>query len=111
VKREKVFKRDRYRCVYCGVVATAPELTVDHVEPRMRGGDQSEGNLVTACRACNTLKGGEAAWSYLSRNDDLRAHFLASVADADVQHAQPVWPRLIRAIEDAARSARKVKDR
>ena len=102
VKREKVFRRDRFRCVYCGVVAAAPELTLDHVEPRMRGGDQSEGNLVTCCKPCNTLKGGEAAWSYLSRDAALREHFLASVADIEQGHAQPVWPRLIRAIREAA---------
>jgi hypothetical protein len=106
MKREKVFRRDRYRCVYCGLVGTGAELTVDHVEPRMRGGDQSEGNLVTCCRACNTLKGGEAAWSYLSKDAALRAHFLESVADADTSEAQPVWPRLVRAIEEAARKAK-----
>ena len=32
-------------------------LTVDHVQPRVRGGDRSGGNLVTACAACNLTKG------------------------------------------------------
>ena len=32
-------------------------LTVDHVQPRIRGGDRSGGNLVTACGACNARKG------------------------------------------------------
>jgi hypothetical protein len=86
-------------------VAPPEDLTVDHVEPKMRGGDQSEGNLVTCCKPCNTLKGGAPAWSYLSKNTQLREHFLASVADCDRGAAQPVWPRLIRAIEEAARKA------
>jgi 5-methylcytosine-specific restriction endonuclease McrA len=69
------------------------ELTVDHVEPRVKGGDQSEGNLVTCCRHCNAVKGGEPAWSYLARNPEVRATFLA--------RAGFIWPRLRRAIEEA----------
>ena len=57
LKRSGIFERDEYRCVYCGEQFPAEELTLDHVQPRVRGGDRSEGNLVTACRACNTLKG------------------------------------------------------
>src|SRR5512140_1797927 len=101
-RRERIFRRDRYRCCYCGVPYPASELTLDHVEPRMRGGDRSEGNLVTCCRACNAAKAGEAAWSYLARNADARALFLAAAASADVRHARPVWPRLVRAIEAAS---------
>lgn len=101
-RRERIFRRDRYCCSYCGVQYPASELTLDHVEPRMRGGDQSDGNLVTCCRACNAAKAGEAAWSYLARNPEARAHFLAAAEGADTEHAQPVWPRLLRAIEAAA---------
>ena len=44
------------------VSASSPELlTVDHVQPRMRGGDRSGGNLVTACGGCNARKGLAAA--------------------------------------------------
>ena len=78
------------------------ELTLDHVEPRMRGGDDSEGNLVAACAACNALKGGLAAWSFLARRPDLRSNFLEAVERSDVRHARPVWPRLLRAIREAA---------
>jgi 5-methylcytosine-specific restriction endonuclease McrA len=100
--RERVFRRDRYRCSYCGEEYPAAELTLDHVEPRMRGGDRSEGNLVTCCRACNAAKGGEPAWSYLARNAEARARFLEAVAGCDTRHARAVWPRLLRAIEQAA---------
>jgi len=57
LKRNEIFLRDGYRCVYCGERFPSEELTLDHVQPRVRGGDRSEGNLVTACRGCNTLKG------------------------------------------------------
>lgn len=40
-------------CTYCD----APATTVDHVIPLARGGDNYEGNLVPACRPCNSSKG------------------------------------------------------
>ncbi len=93
--REEVFRRDGLRCVYCGNVFPVEQLTLDHVEPRMRGGDNSTGNLVTACRTCNTRKGGAPAWVFLAANPDERANFL--------RLATGVWPRLRRAVEQAAR--------
>lgn len=95
--RERVFRRDGFRCVYCGEVFAAEDLTLDHVEPRMRGGDDSEGNLVTACRACNTRKGGRAAWAYLATDPVARENFL--------RLATAVWPRLRRATIEAAERA------
>ena len=101
-RRERIYRRDGYRCVYCGEAFTSAELTLDHVEPRMRGGDHSEGNLVTCCRACNAAKAGAAAWQYLADDAALRERFLSAVERCDAQHAQPVWPRLVRAIREAA---------
>jgi 5-methylcytosine-specific restriction endonuclease McrA len=94
-RRERIFARDEYRCAYCGEVFPIEELTLDHVEPRLRGGDQSEGNLVTACRACNTRKGSQPAWAFLAARPVERANFL--------RLATSVWPRLRRAVEEAAR--------
>ncbi len=93
-RRERVFRRDAFRCVYCGNIFDAEDLTLDHVQPRMRGGDTSEGNLVTACEACNTAKAGAPAWAYLARRPQARANFL--------RYASGVWPRLRRAVEEAA---------
>lgn len=95
--RDRIFRRDRYRCVYCGAVRPPEQLTLDHVQPRMRGGDNSEGNLVTACAACNTLKASRPAWSFLAENDEARANFLT--------YATAVWPRHRRAVEEAARKS------
>jgi 5-methylcytosine-specific restriction endonuclease McrA len=97
--RERVLLRDQFRCVYCGETFPEAQLTLDHVEPRLRGGDQSEGNLVTACRACNTAKGSAPAWAYLAGRDPERENFL--------RYATAVWPRLRRAIVEAARHARR----
>ena len=98
--RDRVFREGGYRCVYCGETFPAEQLTLDHVEPRMRGGDNSTGNLVTACRSCNTRKGSLPAWAFLADLPEERRNFLT--------HATRVWPRLRRAIEEAAeRAARK----
>lgn len=95
--RERIFERDRFQCVYCGTTHAPEELTLDHVEPRRKGGDGSGGNLVTCCRVCNTAKAGEPAWSWLAGRPEERANFLLL--------AKYVWPRLRRAIEEAAEKA------
>ncbi len=55
--RQNIFKRDGHRCVYCN---TSEDLTLDHVQPKSRGGRTSWDNLVTACRRCNAKKGDYA---------------------------------------------------
>ena len=57
MKRLRVFVRDCFRCQYCGQKRAAPELTLDHITPRSRGGRSAPDNLATACVACNTRKG------------------------------------------------------
>lgn len=54
--RFEVFKRDSFKCHYCG--ASAPEvlLQIDHIEPVSKGGDDDITNLVTSCAACNAGK-------------------------------------------------------
>jgi 5-methylcytosine-specific restriction endonuclease McrA len=54
ISRRAVFARDRYRCQYCG---SDKHLTVDHVIPRSKGGDDSWENVVTSCAPCNLRKG------------------------------------------------------
>lgn len=41
-------------CFYCRV---APAMTIDHVVPLKRGGRHAVGNLVPACKRCNSSKG------------------------------------------------------
>jgi 5-methylcytosine-specific restriction endonuclease McrA len=56
MKRVRIYIRDKYRCQYCGEKKMAPELTLDHIMPRSRGGDNSPVNIVTACLQCNNRK-------------------------------------------------------
>lgn len=48
-----------FRCGYCGVHENelGAELTVDHFQPRSRGGTDASDNLVYSCHACNEFKG------------------------------------------------------
>ena len=50
--RRTVLQRDDHRCAYCGGGAD----TVDHVNPRSRGGRHEWTNVVAACVRCNHRK-------------------------------------------------------
>jgi 5-methylcytosine-specific restriction endonuclease McrA len=56
LSKREIFRRDHYTCQYCG--RPSVNLTVDHVIPKHLGGLHEWENLVTACYACNHLKGG-----------------------------------------------------
>jgi 5-methylcytosine-specific restriction endonuclease McrA len=76
MKRLRIYMRDKFRCQYCGEKKPAGELTLDHILPRSRGGDNSPVNVVTACVACNNRKGdrtpAEARMPLLTSQSALR---------------------------------------
>ncbi len=51
--RSQIYKRDKNSCQYCGATT---RLTIDHVIPRSKGGQDTWENLVVACSKCNTEK-------------------------------------------------------
>lgn len=55
--RFDVFKRDGFRCMYCGAHPPAVVLQVDHIIAVSQGGRNTIDNLVTACQPCNLGKG------------------------------------------------------
>lgn len=56
--RFEVFKRDDFRCRYCGrSPSDGAVLEVDHVVPRKLGGENLVDNYVTSCKECNVGKG------------------------------------------------------
>jgi 5-methylcytosine-specific restriction endonuclease McrA len=46
----------RGKCHYCGGTFPPDELTMDHLVPVARGGKSTPGNVVPACRDCNSRK-------------------------------------------------------
>lgn len=53
-KRNRIYQRDGHRCQCCGSV---DKLTVDHIIPVSRGGDNKDTNLQVLCTDCNQWKG------------------------------------------------------
>lgn len=51
---KKIFSRDGFVCVACG---STKNLTIDHIVPIKRGGNNSLSNLRTLCQSCNSKKG------------------------------------------------------
>lgn len=78
--------------MYCGEVFAPERLTVDHVQPRARGGDHSPGNVVTACEGCNVRKGHRRLADFLRDEPGARAIFF--------RLAIHVWPRHLRAVQE-----------
>lgn len=56
LSRRNLFARDRDTCQYCGKHGVRSSLTIDHIIPKSRGGEDSWQNLVVACPACNLKK-------------------------------------------------------
>lgn len=54
--KQKLFRRDRHTCAYCGGRFAERELSCEHIVPQARGGGWTWMNLVTACGACNGRK-------------------------------------------------------
>lgn len=53
--RKNILRRDGFKCAYCG--RSDIPLTIDHIIPKARGGDDTWDNLVSACTICNNKKG------------------------------------------------------
>jgi 5-methylcytosine-specific restriction endonuclease McrA len=58
LNRRNVLARDGHLCQYCGRHFPTPQLSIDHVMPRSRGGETTWENVVCACLTCNVKKGG-----------------------------------------------------
>jgi 5-methylcytosine-specific restriction endonuclease McrA len=57
--REELRRLYQFRCGYCGTseVDAGSELTIDHFQPRSRGGSEDDpANWVYCCHACNEFK-------------------------------------------------------
>lgn len=63
--RSSIYKRDGFKCVYCG---KSDDLTIDHRTPELRGGTHDLSNLQTCCRICNASKRDMTHEEFVSRN-------------------------------------------
>ena len=57
--RRSIKEHFDYTCVYCGKTYDLHQLSIDHVNPRSRGGEDITTNVVCACKRCNQMKGSQ----------------------------------------------------
>jgi hypothetical protein len=55
-----VFRRDNWTCAYCSAKLDKGTATADHIMPKWKGNAASWLNSITACRPCNSKKGGRS---------------------------------------------------
>ncbi len=58
LNRRNIMARDHHTCQYCEYQGSSSHLTIDHIVPRSKGGKDTWTNLATACKKCNSRKGG-----------------------------------------------------
>src|SRR4051812_39140094 len=66
-KRLAIYLRDEMICAYCGTDlhgARPEDINLDHITPRVNGGSNDEGNLITACKTCNCARGAKPVSQY-----------------------------------------------
>jgi 5-methylcytosine-specific restriction endonuclease McrA len=73
--RRAIWKRDEFRCQYCGVRPNYDEATLDHIIPRSCGGETSWTNCVLACYRCNSQKADREPHQAFRPKDKEKAKF------------------------------------
>lgn len=74
LKLGSMFKDEREKitgaglCSYCG---GTENLSLDHLIPRLRGGEDAADNLVTSCRSCNSSKGAKDLLEWATSRGEL----------------------------------------
>ncbi len=54
--RRNIYEHYNHRCCYCGSFFKTPELNLEHILPKSRGGKTDWSNIVTSCIPCNLRK-------------------------------------------------------
>lgn len=67
-RRLAIYMRDGFCCMYCGTdlqKLTDPKgMSLDHLMPRVLGGNNESSNLITVCRSCNSSRNDKPWQSY-----------------------------------------------
>lgn len=67
--RSQVFKKDEYKCQYCG--SEPKKLHCDHITPLSRGGGNEISNLITSCPPCNLSKSSKTPHEWLEVSNEV----------------------------------------
>ncbi len=99
ISNKRIFERDKYECAYahiplkdqkCEHMLSGWTATVDHVQPRSKGGKHDWSNVVTSCKPHNAKKGNkllsELGWTLQfkpGKPDGLRRWLVIDKYDRD----------------------------
>ena len=75
-ERASIARRQKYRCMYCGVRLTRDNLQIDHMFPVSRGGSNDDANLRALCRRCNIRKGNHSDEEFRERYYELVGDYM-----------------------------------
>lgn len=70
-ERQKILEKTECKCGHCGRTLETSTMTVEHIFPVAKGGNDDEFNLVALCKTCNYNKG---SWVY--KVDEYYKHIL-----------------------------------
>lgn len=56
-QRKMVYEKGNGRCQLCGREILLSQMTLDHIKPLAKGGEESIENLQCSCKQCNMFKG------------------------------------------------------
>ena len=95
--KNAVFRRDQFSCQYCMRPLDHSSITMDHIIPKSKGGDNSFLNCVAACKPCNTKKGNklpEESGMKLMSQPFIPKNFILTVNKNELWHSD--WAPYIR---------------
>lgn len=125
--RFEVFKRDSFKCQYCGRSAPEVVLHVDHINPVSKGGENDITNLITACQDCNLgkkdreLSDDSVMQKRKAQLDDLQERreqiemmvewqtSLLDIEDDELDKALEYWGRLVPGSEFTEQGSKNIK--
>jgi len=83
-----IFNRDRFQCAYCGRTSyrDGTELHVDHIHPRLFGGESVASNLITSCIRCNLEKNTDMLFNI----NDMLAEVERRNSECDIPPEKPI---------------------
>lgn len=104
--REYILQRDHRVCQYCDKPGNkARPLTLDHVIPVSHGGPTVVGNLVAACKRCNTKKTNRSLHDFLTDDPERAAKIQEQVDQVmpltSAGRLNSAMPAMLQTIENA----------
>ena len=69
--REMLYHDADGKCVLCGRKIVYDDMTLDHIKPLARGGEDNANNLQCTCEACNLFKGSVLPDDFMERITDI----------------------------------------